>query len=165
MKNMPGQGRKPKSRVLRVLSGQLPLTKDALVEINEPFSPPVVPSHFSARERAVWDETIKLLKPMKVLKNTDTAVLGAYCSAYVRWQDAETEIQKTKTKKSRFLVADQDGKSGVNPLLRLSREAQKDMLNYATMLSMTPAARLKMVAAKGKEEEVKNPFEKLKEEK
>jgi len=162
---MGRRGPLPKNPALKVLSGKAPLTKASMQEINEPFSPPAVPAHFSARERAVWDETIKLLKPLKVLKNTDSAVLGAYCSAYVRWEDAEKEIQKTKTKQSRFLMAAKDGKAGgINPLIRLSRDAQKDMLHYATMLSMTPAARLKMVATKGKEEE-KNPFEKLKEEK
>lgn len=162
---MGRRGPLPKNPALKVLSGKAPLTKAALQQINEPFSPPTVPTHFSVRERAVWDETIKLLQPLKVLKNTDSAVLGAYCSAYVRWQDAEKEIQKTKTKQSRFMIKGKDGKShGINPLISISRDAEKDMLHYATMLSMTPAARLKMVTVKGKDEE-KNPFEKLKEQK
>lgn len=162
MKNMPGQGRKPKSRALRVLSGQLPITKEAVAEINETFVPPAIPPHLNERERVVWDETLRLLQPLRVLKNIDSAVLGAYCASYVRWQDAECEIRKEPSVLSGLCLFGKDGNvHSIHPLVIISRDAKKDMVAYASQLAMTPAARLKMVSGVSKVVE-KNPFMALK---
>ncbi len=158
MKNMPGQGRKPKSRAMRVLSGQLPITKEAVAEINEPFVAPEIPGHMNERERVVWAETIRLLQPMKILKNVDAAVLGAYCSSYVRWQDVEKAIQEAGGELCSY---SEKGGVSIHPLVTISRDAKKDMVSYATHLAMTPAARLKMVSGVSRVVE-KNPFMALK---
>lgn len=161
MKNMPGQGRKPKSRAMRVLSGQLPITKDAVSELSEPFIPPAIPEHMNERERVVWTETIRLLQPMRVLKSVDSAILGAYCASYVRWQDAEKAIQDSG---GQLCSYGEKGGVSVHPLVTISRDAKKDMVLYATQLAMTPAARLKMVSSASKVIE-KNPFMELKSQK
>jgi len=155
---MGRRGPLPKNRALKVLSGKLPITKEAIAELNEPFVPPAIPEHLSKRERAVWNETIRLLQPLKVLKNIDAAVLGAYCSSYVRWQDAEQEIQSSGSVLSGLCLFGKDGNvQSINPLVLISRDAKKDMVFYATHLAMTPSARLKMVSGISKVVE-KNPF-------
>ena len=158
MANMPGQGRKPKSRAMRVLSGQLPLTKDVVKELTEPFVAPDIPSHLNERERVIWQDTLQLLQPLRVLKSVDIAVLGAYCTSFARWQDAEREIQASETIKDGLCVIGKNGTAkSINPLVIISREAQKDMVYFASQLAMTPAARLKMVSGVSKVVE-KNPF-------
>jgi len=116
------------------------------------------------RERSVWDETLQLLEPLKVLKNVDSAVLGAYCASFVRWQDAEKEIQARGSILNGLCSYGAQGGMSVHPLVTISRDAKKDMVAYAAQLAMTPAARLKMITGVSKAVK-KNPFMALKDRK
>jgi len=150
----------PKGKALQVLHGTAPLQAEVLEEINEEFIPPEMPEHFSKEEAEAWDTTIELLRPMMSLKKIDIAVLGAYCSAFVRWQTAEKEIYKSKSPNGGLCIYGEGGTLKVHPLVTISRDAQRDMVFYAAQLGMTPASRVKMVSGAGKIIE-KNPFVKL----
>jgi P27 family predicted phage terminase small subunit len=159
---MGKRGPLPKTKASRMLSGTEPITKEATEALNKPFDPPIGPSHFSIRETRVWVETVNLLRPMKVLERVDQAVLAAYCCSYIRWQDAEKEIAKATSPLSGLVLKDKKGRPrATNPLVIISRDAQKDMIYYAAQLGMTPASRLKMVSPGGKDVP-ENPFTKLK---
>ena len=159
---MGKRGPAPKNPALKVLSGKAPITKAALAEINEPFQPPAIPEHMNDRERVVWNQTLELLRPLRVLKNVDAAVLGAYCASFVRWQDAENEMEKLG---SGLCLTGLAGEvKSIHPLVIISRDAKKDMVFYAAQLAMTPAARLKMISGVSKVRE-KNPFADLKDRK
>jgi len=159
---MGRRGPLPKNKALKVLSGKAPITKEALEVLNEDFVPPAPPPHFSGRELEIWKTTIALLLPLRILKSVDSSVIGAYCSAYVKWESAEKEIQSSGSALEGLCVLNDDGNPrGINPLVILSRDAQRDMVFYAAQIGMTPASRLKMVSGAVKAIE-KNPFSKIK---
>jgi P27 family predicted phage terminase small subunit len=121
-----------------------------------------MPDHFSEKEVEAWNRTVELIRPMMALRKVDGAVLGAYCSAFVRWQDSERQIQRAKSIKEGLCVLDRKGKpKGISPLVLISRDAQRDMVFYAAQLGMTPASRIKMVSGVQKIIE-QNPFLKIK---
>ena len=159
---MGRRGPLPKSKALQMLHGTSPLTAEAAAELKEQFIPPEMPDHFNTREVEAWNRTIELLRSGLALRKVDGAVLGAYCSAFVRWQDAEREIQDSLSIKEGLCVLGKEGDPrGINPLVLISRDAQRDMVFYAAQLGMTPASRIKMVAGVSKVLE-KNPFTKIK---
>jgi len=159
---MGTRGPKPKNQVLKILHGTEPFNTPAVAELKEEFIPPDMPKHFNEREIIVWDKTIDLLCFAMILRKVDGSVLGAYCSAFVRWQDTEKQIQKAKSIKEGLCVLDKNGKpKSISPLILISRDAQRDMVFYAAQLGMTPASRIKMVAGVSKIIE-QNPFIKIK---
>lgn len=159
---MGKRGPQPKNRALRVLHGTEPMTKDMAEELKEQFIAPIMPDHFSEKEVEAWNRTVELIRPMMALRKVDGAVLGAYCSAFVRWQDSERQIQRAKSIKEGLCVLDRKGKpKGISPLVLISRDAQRDMVFYAAQLGMTPASRIKMVSGVQKIIE-QNPFLKIK---
>lgn len=159
---MGRRGPLPKNHALKVLHGTEPITAEVVEDLKEPFVPPEMPAHFNSREVDAWNRTVELIRPMMALKKVDSAVLGAYCSAFVRWQDSEKQIQRAKSIKDGLCVLDKKGKPrGISPLVLISRDAQRDMVFYAAQLGMTPASRIKMVAGVGKIIE-QNPFMKIK---
>ncbi len=157
---MGRRGPMPKNKALQALHGTAPLTTEIVEELNEEFIAPEMPSHFTKKETEVWNKTIELLKPMKVLREKDVAVLGAYCSAFIRWQQSEKAIRKEKKWHGGLCTLGEGGLK-VNPLVTISRDAQRDMVFYAAQLGMTPASRIKMASGASNIIE-KNPFVKLK---
>ena len=155
---MGKRGPLPKNKALQILHGTAPLSAEVLEGMNEEFIEPDRPVHFTKQEIEAWDKTIELLRPITALKKIDVAVLGAYCSAFVRWQTAEKELYKNKT--SPDLCVFGEGGPKINPLVTISRDAQRDMVFYAAQLGMTPASRIKMVSNGSKVIE-RNPFVKL----
>jgi P27 family predicted phage terminase small subunit len=145
----------PKSKALQMLHGTMPLKAEVVDELKEEFTPPEKPKHFEKKESEAWDKTVELLRPMMTLRKVDIAVLGAYCSAFVRWQKAEEELSGKN-----LCVNGMEGPK-VNPLVTISRDAQRDMVFYAAQLGMTPASRIKMATGATRVIE-KNPWVKLK---
>ena len=152
-----------KGKALQILHGSKPLTAEAMENLKEQFIPPEMPNHFNEREIEAWNKTIELLRSSMSLREIDGAVLGAYCSAFVRWQDAEKQIQKFRSIKNGLCIVDKKGKpKKISPLVTISRDAQRDMVFYAAQLGMTPSSRIKMLSDVGKVMP-KNPFFKIKE--
>ena len=163
---MGKRGFPPKSQALKVLSGQLPVTKENVSDLVIPRGAPKAPDHFGKEERDIWDRTIDLMHGCCVIEEIDVAVLGAYCDAFAKWQMAEVEIIKLKTGKRgarALIISGGNGNKTVHPWVALSRQAQKDMVYYAAQLGMTPAARLRVQVLPEKRDA--NPFLRLKDEK
>ena len=159
---MGKRGPLPKNHVLKVLNGSEPLNSKDVAELKEEFIPPNMPEHFNEREIIIWDKTIDLLRFAMILRKVDGSVLGAYCSAFVRWQDTERKIQDAPSILEGLCILGIDGSpKSINPLILISRDAQRDMVFYAAQLGMTPASRIKMVAGVSKIIE-QNPFIKIK---
>jgi len=156
---MGKRGPMPKGKALQVLHGTQPLTAEVVEVINEEFVAPEMPSHFKKELAKAWNKTIELLRPMMTLRSEDGTVLAAYCSAFVRWQTAEKELCNSKEPHKGLCVKGVEGLK-VNPLVTISRDAQRDMVFYAAQLGMTPASRIKMASGASKVIE-RNPFIKL----
>ena len=148
-----------------MLHGKKPITAELVQELQTNIAqcePPDMPAHLNKREQEVWHSTVALLRQMMAMRKVDVGVLGAYCTAYVLWQKSQAAINANKSDLAGMCLLDDKGKPrGINPLIQVSSNAQRDMVFYAAQLGMTPAARLKMVAGvKGIID--KNPFTKIK---
>lgn len=158
---MGARGPLPKKKALRVMSGQLPLTKANLQEGIVDFSPPDPPEDLTKEEKEIWDRTIELLRPLRLLEKIDAAVLGAYCCSYRRWRQAESELKKMQYGKiPEILSIGANGQLVTHPLLTISQKERAAMVDFARELGMTPAARMRVTVVKSKPKE--NPFNKLK---
>jgi P27 family predicted phage terminase small subunit len=160
---MGARGPIPKNKALKMLSGKLPITKEAAEELNKDFSLPRCPKHFGTDERKVWRMTIKLLKDSRILEEKDQAILSAYCYSVVKWRQAEKELKALEEKSvSQMFLSDgaTAGTKVTNPLLTISRRYAADMVTYAAQLGMTPAARLRVQVAGPVKKD--NPFKRLK---
>jgi P27 family predicted phage terminase small subunit len=148
---------------MKVLSGKAPVTIKNMELVDGVYGVPEQPDHFTSREKRAWDAAVRVLEPLKILRPTDGYVLGALCTACVRWKDAEKEIQRASSLKAGLCLTTAKGKiTGISPLVNISRQAQQDMVYYAAQLGMTPASRIKMVSSlipPARE----NPFLKIKE--
>lgn len=156
---MGKRGPIPKKDALKIMSGQLSLTKqNGANDIATFLEPPDAPKHLTKEEKEIWNYTVELLRPMKVLEKIDWGVLSAYCCSYVRWRQAETEIQKmSKSSNLRGLVSPgANGNIVVNPLVNISKHERNALVQYAVQLGMTPAARMRVNIVEKPAKE--NPF-------
>ena len=163
---MGKRGPLPKSKIEKVMSGKLPMTKqNGLDGDYTNFEPPDAPKHLTVAEKKIWKDTVALLKPLRVIEKIDVAVLDAYCCSYVRWRDAERGIQAAKKKgypASGLLAIGAQGGIIANPLVTISRQERSALVNYAQQLGMTPAVRKRVMLGVPPEQKKKNPFERLK---
>ncbi|MCK5581812.1 MAG: phage terminase small subunit P27 family [Candidatus Omnitrophica bacterium] len=161
---MGKRGPMPEKDFRKVLSGNLPVTKENLGNNDFEIIAPQRPKHLSKEEKKVWKDTIKLLGSLNILEEVDGPILSAFCCSYCRWITVEKEIQKlAKEEGSTGLILETDNGRSINPLVIISRRAQKDTVTYAAQLGMTPAARLRLDLDDSSITKRKvNAFEKLK---
>jgi len=117
---------------------------------NEPKPParmPRCPAHLDATAKKEWKRAGKVLMAVGLLTELDMMVLAAYCDAYSRWIFAALEIQKTS-----MVYKQKDGTPGLNPYLRIHKEAYEQMLKAGVLLGLSPSSRagLKVEQPKGK---------------
>lgn len=144
---MGKRGPVPQKSYTKVMSGNLPMTKaNGTFEQFKNVTAPDAPSGLSRTERKIWDQTIAILAPIRILEKQDAAVLEAFCRSYVRWHDAEAEIRKQqkRRKKDGLVSIGANGTCVINPLINISRRERSDTVTYAQQLGMTPAARMRL---------------------
>jgi len=153
---MGKRGPLPKKKALRVMTGQLPVTKANGIDSNiVAFDPPDMPDILSDKEKEIWIHTVELLRPLRVLEKIDGAVLASYCCSYVRWREAEEQLQNES-----LTIDGANGNLVTNPLVNISRHERSALVMYAQQLGMTPAARMRVHIVR--EQPKENPFEKIK---
>lgn len=137
-------GRKPKPTALKQLNGnpgKRPLNR------KEPkFSgTPTCPKHLDKAARAEWKRVSDELSATGLLTTVDRAALAAYCAAWSRWVDAETNIQKfgtvIKSPKSGFPIQ--------NPYVGIANTALDQMRKFAVEFGMTPSSRSRISVTDG----------------
>lgn len=158
--------RNPKSKVLKVMTGQLPATKANLEPVVPVCGRFEVPEGFNDEQRVAWERTVEGMRMCGLLAQVDTVVLEAYCTTYVSWQKTEAELRKIEKEKS-FLasVLSRGAQSAIviNPLVHLNSKLRQEAVGYAAQLGMTPAARLRMESgAVGVAQKKVNLFRRLK---
>ena len=159
---MGKRGPAPKERILRVMSGNLPLKQEygspAQITLHKP---PEMPENLIDEEKVVWNKTLELLLHTHAIEKLDAAILAAYCSSFVRWRTAEDEIQKlSKTNKLAGLIVKKQRGWEISPLIVICRRERADTAQYAAQLGMTPAARLRVQMIQTPAQE--NPFIRIK---
>jgi len=115
---------------------------------DEPEPPermPSCPRHLDKEARKEWRRTAKILKQIGLLTELDRAVLTGYCQSWSEYVSATLEAQRMGSvyKKS-------DGTPGINPYVRLAREAYDRMMKAAVLLGLSPSSRAGLKVEKPK---------------
>jgi P27 family predicted phage terminase small subunit len=133
------RGRLPKPSHLKLLQGKpghRPLNE------NEPQpevldETPAPPEHLSVLARAEWERVYPMLVRNRLVTEADLSALSAYCQAYGRWQEAESEIAK----QGLVFIVPGSGYPIQNPYLAIANKALEQMRQFLTEFGMTPSSR------------------------
>jgi P27 family predicted phage terminase small subunit len=104
---------------------------------------PKIPSHLSPAARAEFKRCVKLLQDRKTLTPGDMSILAVYAEVFSRWvvakQGLGTELMIMTT------IVDPHGKQVLvrraNPLLKIARECEQQIVQLAAKLGLTPVDR------------------------
>jgi len=145
------RGRKPKPTRLRVIEGN---PGHRPLNAKEPAVPAIrgaaAPAFLDPVARQEWSRQVKDLIPLGFVGPCDLGVLAAYCDAHSDFVRASQKLQKTGD----LIVV--KGKPITNPLLRIKRDARRDMIRAAAELGITPSSRSR-VQTLGDDETEENP--------
>ena len=140
------RGRKPKSTVIKLLTGNPGGRK---LNKNEPKYPRMEvtpPEHLNLAAQEEWARLYETMAAQGMITTVDRAALAAYCVAYSRWVKAETKLNEMMEKSVDSLLGGMVFKThrdnlSVNPLIRIANAAMDIMVRIASEFGMTPASR------------------------
>lgn len=135
------KGRKPKPTHLRAVQGNpghRPIPEAPPLD----KSMPDAPEHLSDTARAEWSRVAPQLHAAGLLAQLDRAALAAYCQAYGRWVDAETQLRKVGV-----LIKSPSGFPMASPFLTIANQSMAQMGRILTEFGMTPSARARVSGA------------------
>lgn len=150
------RGRKAKPTNLKRLEGN-PGKRN--LSVLEPIPPPEIPEpprHLNAYAMEEWARISEQLGRMGLLTMVDQGTLGAYCSAYATWRQAEEELEASMTAQQNpmalfsiqlprsLLVSTSNGTLIPNPLIGIRNKAAADMARYAEQFGFTPSSRARL---------------------
>lgn len=132
-------GRRPTPTATKLLNGnpgKRPINK------SEPqfTGIPTCPKHLDKAAKAEWKRVATELIAAGLLTTVDRAALAAYCSAWSRWIDGETNIQKFGT----VIKSPKSGYPIQNPYVGVANTALDQMRKFLIEFSMTPASRSRL---------------------
>lgn len=131
------RGRKPKPTVLKVLEGN---PGKRSINDREPAVPdgiPDCPDWLDAEAKAEWYRMAKVLKDMHLLSLADRTALAAYCVAYSRWVEAETQVKKY----GMIVKSPHKGFPMKSPYLTVADQAMESMRKFMVEFGLTPSSR------------------------
>ena len=132
------KGRKPKPTKLKIVDGnpgRRPLN-EAEPDPEKEIECPSPPKHLGEVAKAEWNRMAPELHSIGLLTKIDMAALEAYCTAYARWLEAESEI-----KESGMIVHAPSGYPIQTPYLSIANKAIEQMKALLTEFGMTPSSR------------------------
>jgi P27 family predicted phage terminase small subunit len=139
------RGRTSKPTALKSLQGNAGHRSKADRAGKEPAPPagaPEPPAHLDARAKRKWYEILGVMMQVAGwVTLMDGDVLAAYCSAYARWQEAETQIPLLRKRIARCksdLPQNGDGlraSSGDKPQARQKARTGKERLSYGQLVN------------------------------
>lgn len=109
-----------------------------------------VPEWLSDEARKVWRKTIKDMEEFDVLDKVDEDVLGTYCDAVAKYQDANRLIDKNG-----YTEINAQGNTVVSANVKLAQSYARLILSYSNKLGLNAdsRARLAKKIADGEEDE------------
>lgn len=127
-------GRKPTPRALKVLRGN-PGKRPIGDDLELPPGVPARPAALSGHARDEWDRITALLGPVKVLTEAEQQVLAGYCLAVARAWRVEKRAARDASQEAR------------------AEKAWDHVRKYANEFGLTPAARGRVKAVKGAQDD------------
>lgn len=147
-------GRPAKPTALKMLQGnpgKRKLNKEGPAP--EPLTEvPAVPGWLGEWGAEAWEMAAPWLTKTGIMTRTDTHNLAAFCAAYQRWRDAESEVTTRGV-----TVTDKKGVLKKNPACTVINESLRQMATFGSALGLDPASRARLTGGSGKEKP-ENPF-------
>lgn len=139
---MGKRGPAPKPSAIAKLQGNP--GKRALNKL-EPVSPSVLdiscPEILQGHARAEWERIAPILLSIGVLKQTDLALLAAYCQACGDWQEAVAWMAENGTTMTLHDDVGRVKSVQVVPQYRIARTAAEQMKRFGAEFGLTPSSR------------------------
>lgn len=98
---------------------------------------PEPPAYFDVRHRKEWEKCCNELLVLGVLATADADVIELYCTNRVSFVDAAKDVMKNG-----IILEDEEGGRYKNPALLVRQQAEKVILNIASVFGFTPRARM-----------------------
>ena len=111
---------------------------------NEPQpepKPPTCPTHLTEAAKQEWRRIAPQLERLGLLTRLDRVALAAYCQAWGDWIEARRAIKLSGT-----VVKAPDGGLMLNPYLKVSNTAAKQMHEFLVEFGMSPSSRTRVTA-------------------
>jgi len=106
---------------------------------------PRCPKHLDKEARKEWKRAGKILLSIGLMTDLDMAVLAGYCDAFSQWAEATEKVHEAG-----LVYKKSDGTPGLNPYLRVAREAYDRMMKAAVLLGLSPSSRASLKVEKPK---------------
>jgi len=149
MAGRPGRsGGKPKPTALKLLTGnpgKRPLNES---EPKPAVVIPRAPASLPERVRREWYTLAHQLADAGLLTELDKMALAGLVTSYVRWMEAQEGLAKTG-----LLIKGRDNVPVLNPLLRISRDAQVEYTRLLGEFGLTPSSRSRLHVEPKEEED------------
>lgn len=146
-----GRGRKPEPSALRQLRGNPGKRPLPVGEPKPSGALPKPPVHLTHEGLAEWERVCGELHRIGVVTCVDRAVLGAYCTVYQRWIDAESHIDD-------LICQTPNGFYSPNPYIAIANKALELMYKYMQDLGLTPSSRVKLATGQPTEGDMLDQF-------
>lgn len=105
-------------------------------EPQPPEKMPHCPKHLNKEARKEWRRAGKILQSIGLLTEIDRMIFAAYCEAYSRWVEATIKVQEMG-----MVYKKKDDTPGLNPYIRIAREAFDQMIRAGTQIGLSPSSR------------------------
>jgi P27 family predicted phage terminase small subunit len=144
---MPGPPPTPiELKLLRGNPGRRPVP--STLRVLPPPEPPSPPDHLSEYALEEWRRVAPELHACRLLTPLDLMPFAAYCEAFSVWRTALDVIETMAANDPLthgLMVKTPDGAS-ISPVVRIARQAAREMLRFAEEFGMTPSARARIAA-------------------
>lgn len=98
-----------------------------------------VPDWLTDEARKVWRKTIKDMEEFDVLDKVDEDVLGTYCDAVAKYQEANNLIDQNG-----YTEINAQGNSVVSAYVKLAQSYSRIILSYSNKLGLNAEARARL---------------------
>lgn len=98
---------------------------------------PVCPKWLSGSRKKTFNRVAKFLHQNKMIGRVDAVALAMYCQALEDYTTSSKQLQESS------LVLVENGKTSVNPLVKIKEKAWDQLLRLSKEFGLTPASRAK----------------------
>lgn len=122
-------------------------------EPTPPEKMPPCPRHLDALARKEWRRAGRILQSIGLLTEIDMMIFAAYCDSYSRWIQATLKMQELGMVYKRA-----DGSPGINPYVKIGREAYDQMIKAGVLLGLSPSSRASLKVEKPRQQSKAEAF-------
>ncbi len=136
------KGRKPKPTKQKEIAGNPGRRPLNVEEPQHECAAPDCPEHLSAEAAEEWHRITDEMVKARTIATIDRAALAAYCQAWARWVEAETQISQT----GGAVVKSPNGHPMQNPWLSIANKAIEQLHKLSAEFGFTPSSRSRVNA-------------------